>query len=76
MNVTPLIVYVDDSRPDWVEGFSKNTFMAMVENVRAQALSLEFVDEAAWDKGIADKYRATEPGGTFAYTLFRATARP
>lgn len=72
--VLPRMVYVDDSRPDLVEGFSRNTFIAMVEGVREQAISLGLIDEAAWNKGIADMYRATEPGGTFCYTFFRGTA--
>ncbi|MGH7327304.1 MAG: methyltransferase domain-containing protein [Polyangiaceae bacterium] len=74
IDVRPCIVYVDDSRPDLVETFSKHTFIAMVEGVREQALSLGLTDEATWNKGIADMYRATEPGGTFCYTFFRATA--
>jgi ubiquinone/menaquinone biosynthesis C-methylase UbiE len=75
IRVIPKMVYVDGSRPDLVEGFSKNTFIAMVEGVRAQALSLGLIDEAAWDKGIADMHRATKRDGTFAYTFFRGTAR-
>jgi hypothetical protein len=66
---------VDSSRPDLVEGFSKNTFIAMVEGVREQAISLGLVDHESWDKGIADLYRATEADGTFCYTFFKATAR-
>jgi hypothetical protein len=54
-----------------VEGFSKNTFIAMVEGVRQQALSLGLIDERTWDTGIADMYRATAPGGTFCYTFFK-----
>lgn len=72
--VSPRMVYVDDSRPDLIEGFSRNTFIAMVEGVREQALELRLVDRNTWDKGIADIYRATEPGGTFCYTFFKATA--
>jgi len=72
VRVSPRIVYVDASRPDLVEGFSKNTFIAMVEGVREQALAWGLMDAAAWDKGIADMYRATEPGGTFCYTFFKA----
>jgi SAM-dependent methyltransferase len=71
---SPRMVYVDDSRPHLVEGFSKNTFIAMVEGVRDQALSMRMVDRPTWEKGIADLYRATEPGGTFCYTFFKATA--
>jgi SAM-dependent methyltransferase len=74
VRVSPRMVYVDDSRPHLVEGFSKNTFIAMVEGVRDQALSMGMVDRRTWEKGIADLYRATEPGGTFCYTFFKATA--
>jgi len=74
VRVSPRMVYVDDSRPDLVEGFSKNTFIAMVEGVRDQALSLGMVDRRTWEKGIADLYRATERGGTFCYTFFKGTA--
>lgn len=73
-HVIPRMVYVDGSRPDLIEGFSKNTFIAMVEGVRDEALSLGLVDEAAWEKGIADLYRAAQPGGTFCYTFFRGIA--
>ena len=75
IEVTPQMVYVDDSRPDLVEGFSKNTFIAMVEGVRPQAIAAGLIDPAAWDKGIADLYRAAEPGGTFCYTFFKGVAR-
>jgi SAM-dependent methyltransferase len=74
VHVSPRLVYVDDSRPDLVEGFSKNTFIAMVEGVREQALELGLMDEASWDKGIADMYKAADPGGTFCYTFFKGTA--
>jgi SAM-dependent methyltransferase len=74
VHVSPRMVYVDDSRPELIEGFSKNTFIAMVEGVREQALELGLMDEVSWDKGIADMYEATEPGGTFCYTFFKGTA--
>jgi ubiquinone/menaquinone biosynthesis C-methylase UbiE len=74
VHVNPRLVYVDDSRPELIEGFSKNTFIAMVEGVREQALELGLIDAASWDKGVADMYRATEPGGTFCYTFFKGTA--
>lgn len=72
--VSPRTVYADASRPQWVEGFSKRTFIAMVEGVRDQALSLGMIDEATWNKGITDLYRATEADGTFCYTFFKALA--
>ncbi|MHB8059617.1 MAG: methyltransferase domain-containing protein [Gaiellaceae bacterium] len=74
VHVGARLVYVDDSRPDLIEGFSKSTFIAMVEGVREQALELGLIDEASWDKGIADMYEATKPGGTFCYTFFKGTA--
>jgi ubiquinone/menaquinone biosynthesis C-methylase UbiE len=72
VRVSPRMVYVDSSKPEWVEGFSKKTFIAMVEGVRDQALALGWADEPTWDKGIRDLYRATEADGTFCYTFFKA----
>ncbi len=72
--VSPRMVYVDASKPSWVDGFSKNTFIAMVEGVRDQALSMGMIDESTWNKGIRDLYRATEANGTFCYTFFKAVA--
>ncbi len=72
--VSPRIVYVDSSKPGLVEGFSKNTFIAMVEGVKEQALSLNLIDEDTWNKGINDLYRATEEDGTFCYTFFKGRA--
>jgi ubiquinone/menaquinone biosynthesis C-methylase UbiE len=74
VSVSPRMVYVDSSRPDLVENFSKRTFIAMVEGVREQALAMGLIDEATWKKGIADLYRATEKDGTFCYTFFKGTA--
>jgi SAM-dependent methyltransferase len=72
--VSPRIVYVDSSKPGFVEGFSKNTFIAMVEGVKEHALSLNLIDEDTWNKGISDLYRATEEDGTFCYTFFKGRA--
>ena len=74
VRVRPRMVYVDNSRPDLVEGFSKRTFIAMVEGIHDQALSLGLIDEPTWKKGIADLYRATQTDGTFCYTFFKAVA--
>jgi SAM-dependent methyltransferase len=71
VRVSPRMMYVDSSRPDLVDGFSKNTFIAMVEGVREQALAVGMIDEETWEKGIADLYRATEADGTFCYTFFK-----
>jgi SAM-dependent methyltransferase len=72
VHVSPRMVYVDANRPDLIEGFTRNTFNAMVEGVRDQALAAGLVDVSTWDKGIADLYRTAEPDGTFCYTFFKA----
>ena len=72
--VAPKMVYVDASKPDLVEGFSKNTFIAMIEGVRKKALELKLIDTKTWEEGIRGFYRATEEDGTFCYTFFRGTA--
>lgn len=72
--VAPHMVYVDGSRPELIEGFSKNTFIAMVRGVREQAISAGLIDPAVWDRGIGDLEAAAGPGGTFCYTFFKAVA--
>lgn len=74
VSVSPRMVYVDSSKPELVEGFTKNTFNAMVEGVREQVLALNMTDEKTWEKGINDLYRAAGPEGTFCYTFFKGTA--
>ncbi len=71
VEVSPRMVYVDSSRPGWVEGFTRSTFTAMVEGVREQALSAGLVDAAAWARGIAGLRRAAEADGVFCYTFFK-----
>ena len=68
------MVYVDSSKPDLVEGFTKNTFTAMIEGIRKAALEAGIVDQNIFDKGIQDLYRTTEADGVFCYTFFKAFA--
>jgi len=75
VTVSPRMVYVDSSRPQLVEGFTKNTFTAMVEGVRERALAAGLIDEKAWERGIQDLYRTAEADGTFCYAFFKAVAR-
>ncbi len=72
--VSPRMVYVDAQRPALVEGFTRNTFIAMVEGVRDRALQAGMMDERAWDQGIGDLHRATRLDGVFCYTFFKANA--
>jgi hypothetical protein len=48
------VVYVDQSRPWLVEGFTRRTFTVMVEGVVERALAEGLVDEVAWRQGIRD----------------------
>jgi len=73
ISVSPRMVYVDSSRPDLVEGFTKQTFTAMVEGVRDAAVRSGLISEADWDRGIAALYRTAEPDGVFCYTFFKGT---
>ncbi len=75
VEVSPRIVYVDSSRPEWVEGFTKNTFTAMVEGVREQALAAGLVDAETWRRGIAALRRAAGADGVFCYTFFKGVGR-
>jgi SAM-dependent methyltransferase len=72
VRVTPKVVYADSSRLEMVEGFTKNTFTAMVEGVREQAIGSGLINEKNWEKGIVDLYRTSENDGVFNYTFFKA----
>ena len=74
VTVTPRMVYVDGTRPDLADGFTRKTFTAMVEGVGEQAVGLGLMDEAGWAAAIRDLRRAAEDDGTFCYTFFKASA--
>ncbi len=73
VRVDPRVVYVDPSRPAWEEGFSRNTFIAMVSGVARAAIDGGLIDAATWRRGIED-LEATIGKGTFHYTFFKAVA--
>jgi len=72
VSVSPRMVYVDASKPGFVEGFTKKTFTAMIEGVRGQALKAELIEARVFDEGIRDLYRTAAPDGVFCYTFFKA----
>ena len=74
IRVSPRMVYVDSSKPEWVEGFTKKTFTAMIEGIRKPSLAAGLMSEADFDRGIADLYRTAEADGVFCYTFFKACA--
>ena len=76
VRVSPRMVYVDGSRPDLADGFTRRTFAAMIEGVREQAIGAGIIDAATFDAGIRALYRAAGDDGVFCYTFFKGVARP
>ena len=75
VRVSPRMVYVDSSKPELVEGFTKKTFTAMIEGVREPAISAGIIDPQIFEQGIRDLYRTTEPDGVFCYAFFKAVGK-
>ena len=71
IEVSPRQVYVDDSKPKWVEGFTKNTFTAMIKGVGEDAVSKNLIGKEEFEKGINDLNKTAEGGGIFCYTFFK-----
>ena len=71
VHVDARTVYVDSSRPQMVEGFTRRTFTAMVEGVREAVLEAGLIEAEAFDAGIRALYRTAEVDGVFCYTFFK-----
>ena len=69
--VSPRMVYVDSSKPDFVDGFTKNTFTAMIEGIKEKAVNSSIMDAVSFDRGVKDLYRTTQKDGVFCYTFFK-----
>jgi hypothetical protein len=65
------MVYVDSSRPELVDGFTRRTFTAMVEGVREAALGAGLIEPDTFDTGVRGLYRTAEADGVFCYTFFK-----
>jgi SAM-dependent methyltransferase len=74
-HVSPRMVYVNASRPDLVDGFTKRTFTAMIEGVREPAIAAGLLDPARFDAGVRDLHRTAEADGVFCYTFFKGVGR-
>jgi SAM-dependent methyltransferase len=74
VRVSPRVVYADASRPKMVEGFTRNTFTAMVAGIEDTVLRKKMMDPARWHQGLADLQLAAGPDGVFNYTFFKARA--
>jgi SAM-dependent methyltransferase len=66
-------VYADPSRPEWVQGFTERTYVAMIEGARERALAANLINAHDWDEGILDLRQSIQ--GTFCYTFFKAIGR-
>ena len=71
VRVSPRMVYVDSSRPELVESFTRRTFNAMVEGVRDDAIAAGLIEPAAFDAGLRALNRTAEDDGVFCYTFFK-----
>ena len=71
VRVSPRTVYVDSSRADLVDGFTRKTFTAMIEGIREPALAAGLIDPVSSDTGLCDLRRTAEQDGVFCYTFFK-----
>ena len=74
VSVSARMVYVDSSRPELVDGFTRKTFTAMIEGVRKPAIAAGLIEPARFDEGVRDLHRTTEADGVFCYTFFKGVA--
>ncbi len=74
IRVEPKNIYVDDSKPELITGFTKNTFTSMIEGIQETAVSSGIITPESFAQGIQDLYRTAEPGGVFNYTFFKGVA--
>lgn len=71
VRVAPRMVYVDTSRPDLVDGFTRKTFSAMIEGIREPALAAGLITAERFDEGVRHLQRTTMADGVFCYTFFK-----
>lgn len=70
--VSPRFVYADASRPHMVQGFTLDTYIAMVEGVKEAAIDAAMITPDTWEMGIEDLKRSAAQDGVFCYTFFKA----
>ena len=74
VRVSPRMVYVDSSRLDLVDAFTRKTFTAMIEGIRESAIGAGLIQPECFDAGIRDLHRTTQEDGVFCYTFFKSVA--
>jgi SAM-dependent methyltransferase len=75
VSVSPRTVYVDASRPDLVDGFTRKTFTAMIEGIREPAIGAGLIEAERFDAGVRALHRTTEADGVFCYTFFKGVGQ-
>ncbi|MEL6945966.1 MAG: methyltransferase domain-containing protein, partial [Bacteroidota bacterium] len=75
IKVMPRQIYVDDSKPALVQGFTLDTFTAMIKGIAEEAIAQKVISEVEFWDGIRDLERTAKGGGTFCYTFFKGVAR-
>jgi len=75
VHVSPRMVYVDSSRADLVDGFTRKTFTAMIEGVRDSAIEAGMTAPEAFDAGVRDLHRTAAADGVFCYTFFKGVGQ-
>jgi SAM-dependent methyltransferase len=75
VRISPRTMYVDASRPELVDGFTRRTFTAMIEGVRPAAIASGLIEPDRFDAGIAGLHRTTGADGVFCYTFFKGVAQ-
>ncbi|MEN0049402.1 MAG: methyltransferase domain-containing protein [Bacteroidota bacterium] len=75
INVTPRQIYVDDSKPALVQGFTLDTFTAMIKGIAEEAIAQKVISAIEFWEGIRDLEQTANGGGTFSYTFFKGTAK-
>ena len=63
------MVYVDASRPDLVDSFTRETPTAIIEGARESAIAEGFIQPESLDAATCDLHRTTEADGVFCYTF-------
>ena len=59
-------MYVDGSRPDLIDRFTRKTFTAMVAGVREQALAANLTKASTFDAGMRALEQTATPEGVFS----------
>ena len=74
IEVSPRQIYVDESKPELVEGFIKNTFTAMIKGVSEEIISQEILTKNDVESGISGLLNTAKNNGVFSYTFFKGIA--